>query len=394
MRVLHLFHSIAPATGGPGEAVRQLARAAAGLGQRHEIVTLDGPGPAWAHDAAFPIHALGRPGHAPSRWGYAPALRPWLRRHGEAFDAWVVHGLWQYPGFVAPAEAQRCGTPYLVAPHGMLDPWFREQARARHLRKALYWKLIEHRVLQRACGVLFMADDESRRAQGSFRPYAVRPLVVGLGVAPPTSAAGGADGGEAFFAVHPTLRGRRVLLFLGRLHRKKGIDLLLDAFARTVADEPALALVVAGPDDDGQLAPLQARAHALGLGPQQLVWAGLLQGTMKWSALAAAEAFVLPSHQENFGLAVAEALAAGTPVLVSRRVAVWPRVVEAGAGLAEEDSAAGTLALLRAWAAATPAARASFRAAARACFAEHFEAAAAARRWAGAISGALGQPTV
>ncbi len=160
---------------------------------------------------------------------------------------------------------------------------------------------------------------------------------------------------EAFLRSFPELRNKRLLLFLGRLHEKKGCDLLIDAFAAVSRENPALHLVLAGPDAGGMQAALSRRAAALGL--SAITWTGMLRGDAKWGAFRAAEAFVLPSHQENFGIAVTEALACGVPVLISKRVNIWREIEQDNAGLVDDDTAAGTQRLLRRWLALAPAER-------------------------------------
>jgi glycosyltransferase involved in cell wall biosynthesis len=166
------------------------------------------------------------------------------------------------------------------------------------------------------------------------------------------------------------------MLFLGRLHVKKGVEMLIDAFR---AVRPPMRLVVAGPPDTAAYGErLRRRAEGL---PVDFV--GMLRGEEKWGALAAAEVFALPSHQENFGVAVAEALAAGTPVLVSERVNIWREIVEAGAGWAEPDDAAGTRRLVERWVAEG---NAGMRERAAACFAARFDIASTARRFAALLA--------
>ena len=142
------------------------------------------------------------------------------------------------------------------------------------------------------------------------------------------------------------LRGRRVLLFLGRLHVKKGCDLLIEAFARVASSDPSLSLVMAGPDQTGWQADLERLASAQGVG-DRVVWTGILAGELKWGAFYAAEVFLLPSHQENFGIAVAEALACGVPVLISDKVNIWREILADGAGRVASDDADGTARLIQ-----------------------------------------------
>jgi glycosyltransferase involved in cell wall biosynthesis len=176
----------------------------------------------------------------------------------------------------------------------------------------------------------------------------------------------------AFLDCYPDLRGKQLLLFMGRLHPKKGCDLLLEAYAATLANNPAWRLVFAGPDTSGSQHTLRSRADALGIA-DRIVWTGMLRDTLKWSAFAAAEVFALPSHQENFGIAVAESLACGVPVLISREVNIWREIEATNAGFVAPDTIEGTISLLTRWQQHPEAGRITMRRNARECFAEHFD---------------------
>lgn len=384
MRILHLTHSLDPALGGTSEALRQIVQAAGGTDStqrlQHQVLSLDPPDAPWLADFPAPVHAVGPSG----RFGWTPRLLPWLRAHGREHDAWVVHGLWQYPGLAARHAARALALPYFVVPHGMLDPWFKRRYPLKHLKKWLYWPWGEYRVLRDARAVLFASEEEARAAAGSFWLYRARSAVVGLGLALDESAQ--ASTPDAFLQAFPALRGRRLVLFLGRLHSKKGCDLLLRAFAEATAGNEHVRLVMAGPDAAGAASELRAAASRLGIG-QQVVWTGMLQGTLKWSALNAAEVFVLPSHQENFGIAVVEALATGTPVIVSERVNIWREIVADGAGWAGPDTAQATAAMLTASLALTSDQRAAVGARAQHCFQRCFQRDSVARRWSQALVG-------
>ena len=172
---------------------------------------------------------------------------------------------------------------------------------------------------------------------------------------------------EAFYGRFPQLRGRRYLLFLARIHEKKGCDLLIGAFAKVAALVPDLDLVIAGPDQVGLRASLERQAEKLKI-TARVHWPGLLGGDLKWGAIRACEAFVLPSHQENFGIAVVEALAVGRPVLISNQVNIWAQIDEDKVGLIEEDTGEGTERLLRRWFALPAADREAMAARARPSF--------------------------
>lgn len=348
LRILHSIPSINPAVGGPVEGVRQMSTVNAQHGHHIEIVTSDDPNAPWVKEYPFPVHALG-----PSllHYGYNPRLVPWLRTHRTRFDVVIVNGIWQYSSFGVWRALHGTPTPYFVFTHGMLDPWFKRQYPLKHIKKWLYWPWADYRTLRDAAAVLFTCEEERRLARQSFWLYKCDEFVVGYGTRPPPSDAEAQR--ESFLARFPELREKRCLLFLGRVHPKKGPDLLIEALARVQAERAEevrneIQLVMAGPDDDAYAHAMKELAARLGIAPK-ITWTGMLQGDLKWGAFRIADAFVLPSHQENFGIAVAEALGCGVPVLISNQVNIWREIRKAQAGLVETDDLAGTERLLRLW---------------------------------------------
>jgi glycosyltransferase involved in cell wall biosynthesis len=178
---------------------------------------------------------------------------------------------------------------------------------------------------------------------------------------------------------------------MGRLHPKKGCDLLLEAYAVTMANDPAWRLVFAGPDSFHSQKTLVARAQTLGIA-DRIVWTGMLRDSMKWSAFAAAEVFALPSHQENFGIAVAESLACGVPVLISREVNIWREIEASQAGLIAPDTLEGTTSLLTRWQQFPESERRAMQRNARQCFQQHFDIEHSAARLLEAIETTLIKP--
>jgi glycosyltransferase involved in cell wall biosynthesis len=375
MRILQVIHSVDPRGGGVIEGIKQLAGPMIAAGHRVEVLSLDAPGVPWTGD--LPFHAIGngRPGY-----GYAPGVVKWLVDHGNEYDATLVHGLWQYGGLAVWRAARQTGKPYGVFTHGMLDPWFKRRYPVKHLKKWLYWPWGEYRVLRDAAAVFFTCEQERRDARDSFWLYRCREEVIGFGItAPPADVETPL---AAFREKFPALAGKRLLLFLGRMHEKKGCDLLLRAFAKA---DPDLHLVMAGPVDHAYGEWLQRLARELGAA-DRVTWTGMIQGDLKWGAFRAAEAFVLPSHQENFGISVVEALACGCPVLISDKVNIWREILADDAGLVETDSEAGTSRLLARWAGLAPEERTRVSGRARACFERHFRVEEVARHLLGALS--------
>ena len=264
-------------------------------------------------------------------------------------------------------------TPYFVYTHGMLDPWFKRAYPLKHLKKWLFWPWGDYRLLRDAAAVLFTSEDERRLARQSFWLYRCKEVVVNYGTSVPPDEADAQR--QAFLARFPQLADTRNLLFLGRLHEKKGVDLLLQALAAVRARQPALTegvrLVMAGPASDDYGQRMQQLATQLGL-DDITVWTGMVSGPEKWGAFRCAEAFALPSHQENFGISVAESLACGVPVLISNQVNIWREIQQSQGGLVEQDTHAGTERLLTRWLATPPEQWAQMRVNARQCFLQRF----------------------
>ncbi len=343
MKILHILPSVDPQGGGPTEGVRQRGLRLIEMGHQVEVLSLDDPARPFLAGYGLPVHALG-----PSKGGYQynSRLVPWLREHAKEYDAVVINGLWQYHSLGAWRALHRMKVPYFVFTHGMLDPWFKHTYPLKHLKKWLYWPWADYRVLRDAQAVLFTSEDERLLARKSFSLYRAHEAVVAYGTRTPPSNAELLR--AQFYAGHPELRGKRLLLFMSRIHEKKGCDMLIEAFAKVAGQDANLYLVMAGPDQTGWVATLQAQAKRLGIA-ERITWPGMLQGVMKWGAFYASEAFVLPSHQENFGIAVAEALGCGLPVLISDKVNIWREIEADGAGIVNPDTPVGTEKSLRLW---------------------------------------------
>jgi glycosyltransferase involved in cell wall biosynthesis len=363
MKILRVIASLNPATGGPSQGIRNSIPALASLGIENEVVCCDPPDAGWIGRDAFPLYALG-----PGRFGfsYTPRLGPWLRDNAQRFDAVVVHGMWQWPGictvlalasgrkpkqFEDPPLATR-HPPLFLMPHGMLDPWFQldRSRRLKALRNFFYWWLAERRVVNGATGVLFTCEEEMRLARQTFGGYCPRrEYDIGYGVPEPPVFSEKMR--AAFSAKVPGLEGKPYLLFLGRIHPKKSVDLLVRAYSEILKTEKLKTgfpdLVIAGPCWDSEYG---LKIRRMIEGQSSIHTVGMLEGDAKWGALHGCSALVLPSHQENFGIAVAEALACNKPVLISNKVNIWREVIEDGAGIAVEDDLPGTTQLLRAYA--------------------------------------------
>ncbi|MBL8807444.1 MAG: glycosyltransferase [Rhodospirillales bacterium] len=327
IRIVHVIASIAAATGGPARAVADMARAVAARGHDVAIWTTDRDMTAAERAAPLPadgvarhVFAQGWPATFATSWPLARALDAAIPQA----DIVHIHSLYLFHVWYAARVCRKAGVPYLLRPHGTLDPFLRTRGR---LKKALVGFAFQDRVIREAAALHFTAEEEMRLAA----PYTsgakgvIVPNGLDMGEYDSLPAPGG------FIARHPELAGTKPVLFLSRINFKKGLDVLIPAFAKALAAEPALRLVIAGPDD-GYKATAAAFAREAGVA-DKIVWTGMLAGEEKKQAFVDCTAFALPSWSENFGIAIVEAMACEAPVVISDRVNIWREISNAGAGL-------------------------------------------------------------
>ena len=372
MNILHVISSVNPSGGGPIEAIRQLGTTQRASGHRVEIATLDSPTAPYLKQISLPVHALG-----PAKLGYNFSTRfiPWLRANRSHFDAVIVNGIWQFHSFGAWCALRNSSTPYVLFTHGMLDPWFKRQYPLKHLKKWMYWPWADYRVLRDAQAVLFTCEEERVLARSSFWLYRCKEVVVSCGTAQPNRDP--KQDVQKFCSQYPELRDKKLVLFLGRIHPKKGCDLLIEAFAKVLGGRQGWHLLMAGPDQVGWQTKLQLRADHLGLAGQ-ITWTGMIHDALKWGALSSAEVFILPSHQENFGV--------GVPTLISNKVNIWREVKADGAGIVAEDTIEGTCELLQNYLETPENEKSAMRERAHECFEQRFEIKKAAETLSGVLA--------
>jgi len=348
LRLLHAIASADPAGGGPIEGVRQISAINSRYNHHVELVTLDPPDAPFLASIPYPVHAMG-PGL--TRYGFSLRFLEWLKANASRYDAVIVNGVWGFNALgVWLALRKRRDVPYMVFTHGMLDPWFKHRYPLKHAKKWLYWPWGLYPVLRDADAVFFTCERERDLARDSFWLYDCNEVVIRYGTAgiPDPDQ----DYRSTFLAAHPEIAHTRNILFLGRVHPKKGPDLLVKAVARLQRsgawDPKTMRIVMVGPADFGYAHTLKKLAASLGVG-DSFYWTGMLTGDQKWGSFQAAEAFILPSHQENFGIAVAEALSARVPVLITHAVNISREIGIDGAGLVDEDNIAGTARMIKKW---------------------------------------------
>jgi glycosyltransferase involved in cell wall biosynthesis len=258
------------------------------------------------------------------------------------FDLVHVHALFSFSSTMAARIARKKSVPYIVRPLGVLNRWGMENRR--RIPKLVSFRLIELPILLNSAAIHFTSEAEREEAALlDARLAKHESVVIPLPIEQRAwSTEQGAESGQRFLLKFPRARGKRVVLFLSRINRKKGLELLLDAFALVTGKNRDVALVIAGDGEQLYVRELKetarSREHGAGrVGSEQeqddVIWTGHLSGEMKAAALAAADVFVLPSASENFGIAAAESLAAGVPTIVSEEVALSSDIRHYDAGV-------------------------------------------------------------
>lgn len=356
MNILRVIASMDPASGGPCQGIRNTIGAMNDMDISNEVVSSDAPDALFLGQDTFKIHALGT---RKNPWAYSKQLLPWLLENIPRFDAVIVHGLWLHPGYAVKKAMQKLNSsnrrPWYVMPHGMLDPYFQTSPdrKIKAARNNLYWQIIEKSVINNADAILFTSAEELLLAKNTFPGYhPKRSFNVGYGILPPPAMH---DQMNNDFRKRAELDSdQSYFLFLSRIHPKKGVDLLIDAYADFVEtysyNGQIPSLVIAGPGLDSHFGKsLLEKARINPKLAPRIIFTGMLSGNEKWGALYGADVFILPSHQENFGIAVAESLACNTPVLISNKINIWREIEIENAGIVGNDTSEGTQQLIAKW---------------------------------------------
>ena len=331
MRVLQVAASLADEWGGPTATIAGLTTALESKGVECTVFAAKGKRVGTEVVALGAVRSRLFPtGSLAGLWtGYARGMAASMRRELPDYDLVHVHELWHYPGFAAYRAARGVGKPYIVSLHGGLAPWALGH---KVLRKRLYMKAVQRRVLDSADSIHAMTSGEAQqvRDMGITTPVSVVPNGI------PSEAFDDLPAGCGAVGLNARLDGKQVVLYLGRIHPGKGLDILARAFGEIASARGDVCLVIAGPDEGGYKPQVEAALLEAGVS-DNTVWTGMLTGSDKRAAFSSADVFVLPSYSEGFSIAVLEAMASGLPVVISRQC-YFPEVADHEAGLVVETN--------------------------------------------------------
>ena len=328
MRVLHVIPSVSERSGGPATAIIPMCRAL--REQRIEVLLLTTtaglPGDDVANGEVLDykgVPAIFFPSQLSESFKYSRPLASWLNSHIQNFDVAHIHAVFNHSSAIAAHACHKAGVPYIIRPLGTLHPWSMTQ---KSLRKRLFWHVSGKGMLRRAAAVHYTSEAEKLSTERYLGLNHGK--VIALGVD-----ANSSDSSAKLAHLFPALESESYVLVLSRLHPKKGLDVLIDAFLSLV-QMPKFAnwsLVVAGDGSSDYVSKLKAKIAA-SLHRDRIMFTGWLEGEKKNAVLGGASLLVLPSHHENFGFCVMEALSHSVPVLVSPNVNLAAEIASANAG--------------------------------------------------------------
>lgn len=321
-----------PKTGGPSQGLRNLNPFLLTQKIEVDILCLDDPKSDYFDANHVRIHKVGT---GFTSFKYNKYLDTWLNEHIAEFDFISVHGIWQYHNFAvykAIKNLKKKGIKApkaVIMPHGMLDPYFQKapDRRLKALRNEFVWRITEKNAINAADALFFTCEEELNLARTTFKGYKPkREINVGYGIQHPPIFKETMK--FAFEELCPAIRNKQYWLFLSRIHPKKGIDILINVYSKLIKEGHQLPeLVIAGPTDSEYAQKIVSIAQE----NPHIHFPGMVSGDSKWGVFYGCEAFLLPSYQENFGIAIVEAMACKKPVLITKHINIW-KEIENGQG--------------------------------------------------------------
>ncbi|WP_282112652.1 glycosyltransferase [Maribacter stanieri] len=348
IKLLNVITSMDPVYGGMCQGIRNSIGDLNPVTTTNHVLCLDDPDSEYLGMDKFKVIPLG---DKRTSWGYSKHLKKWLIKNLTTYDAVIVHGLWQYNGYavrnaIETLKSQNKKTPkFYIMTHGMMDPYFQKapDRKLKAIRNLFFWKFIEQKTVNSTDGLFFTCEEELLLARTTFSGYAPKKEInIGYGILPPPAL--NKNDIANFRKRNGLLPDEKYILFISRLHPKKGLINLVNAYSDCLNEHINLPkLVLAGPGLEEEFGKsiynLVKENSNL---KNNVLFIGMITGPEKWAAFYGAASFILPSHQENFGIAVVEALACHCPVLISNKVNIWREIQKGKAGIVSEDTQLAT----------------------------------------------------
>ena len=320
-KILSIIDSLNPKDGGPSHSLFDIALSNKQnniqhdilyIGKKQKINDLSGIKIIALNDSIF-------------KYGISLKLIFWLYQNKNNYNLFIIHGLWQ---FITLLSRIIIPNKYLVFTHGMLDPYFKSE-KFKSFKKKIYWNIFEKKNLQKAKFVLLNSIKEKKQINNTFvKTNGIKFKLINYGIY--TKDINFKKSKLKFYSKFKFLKNYKLIVYIGRIHPKKGLDILIDAFEKI--DNKRYILLIAG-DINNKYAKALIQKVKNKNNSKKIIFANFLKGEIKWGAISNAASTILPSHGENFGVSIAESLLAGTPVICSNKVGTSKQIKESNAGI-------------------------------------------------------------
>ena len=345
VKILRVIHSLNPKVGGPPEGILQITPILKEYGIETSVICLDHADSKWLNNKPYKVFALGE---GFLKYGFQFRLISKIESIASHFDLIIIHGLWQYHSLATFLALRKLKKKYFIFTHGMLDPWFAKKYPLKHLKKKLYWVLFESKVIKCSEAVFFTSENEEIISRKWFKNLKIKKEIINYGISLPPQDSKRFK--KIFYQKYPLLHEKKIILFLSRIDLKKGIDLLIEAFGEINLKFPELFLVIAGPYSKNSKLLLKLeyliKKHNI---EKKVIFTGMLEGDLKWGAFYSSDFYCLPSHSENFGIVVAEALGCGSLISISNKVNIFEEIEKEQAGIIFNDTKKETVRAINEW---------------------------------------------
>ncbi|HCJ66293.1 MAG TPA: glycosyltransferase [Elusimicrobia bacterium] len=312
MKILHIVENLSPEAGGTTKVVRELTETLAKRGIEISIFTTAGKNNERIQQIKGVDLKLFRSDFLARWWpGHSSGLAKSVMEEAPKFDLIHIHEIWHHPHFTAYTAAKRAKKPYIITVHGALEPWCLNY---KAFKKKIFAALFERRILKEASVIHVLTEEETRNIQS----FGVNNFIAVIPNGLDPKEFQNLPGREELEHLYPTIKGKQVILFLGRIHPKKGLDILARAFGKIAKEQKNICLLVAGPNNNGYQTRVENILKEEGV-LDKVIFAGMLTGQDKLAALSGSDFFVLPSYSEGFSMGILEAMICGLPVIITNQ---------------------------------------------------------------------------
>lgn len=319
LKILHIIDRVDVESGGPIENLKIHFKLYKKLNVKADLLTVDKAYKIFGEQNNIKTYYIS---NSFLKYKYSINFRPWLKKNIKNYDAIIVNGLWVYNNLATYLEAQKYKIPYFLFTHGMLDPWFNKRYKIKKIKKYIYWKLVQSRVLQNASGVIFTNNEEYKLAKKSFKPFKVKKIIHSYGTIEKKIKNKRKLLFE-FYKKFPGTKNKKIILYIGRFNEKKGCDILIKAFSQ-IKNFKNLHLLMVGPvqKDNSYVNQLKKLIDEKKIN-KNVTWTGTLINDYKNLVYNISYVFCFPTHSENFGITIAESLSNKLPVITTNKTNIY-----------------------------------------------------------------------